>query len=187
MPTLNLLSASPHNLKSTFISLIDKEKENALSGKPARIIFKMNSLVDPHIILSLYKASQAGVKVDLIIRGICCLKPGLKGISENITVLSIVGRFLEHTRIYYFHSGGFESVFLASADCMPRNFERRIEVLFPIIESKNKERIKKILDVQLRDNVKARFLRPDGHYVKKILEKDEKPVDSQIERMTFAE
>ncbi|ALO26547.1 MULTISPECIES: polyphosphate kinase 1 [Leptospira] len=187
MPTLNFLSASPHNLKSTFITMIDQERENALAGKPARIIFKMNSLVDPHIILSLYKASQAGVKVDLIIRGICCLKPGLKGISENITVLSIVGRFLEHTRIYYFHSNGSESIFLASADCMPRNFERRIEVLFPIVESKNKDRIKKILDVQLQDNVKARFLRPDGHYTKRILENGEKPVDSQIERMTFAE
>ncbi|PJZ71524.1 polyphosphate kinase 1 [Leptospira perolatii] len=187
MPRLHKLAASPHNLKSVFLGLIENETENAKAGKPARIIFKMNSLVDPHLILAMYNASQAGVKVELIIRGICCLKPGLPGISENITVQSIVGRFLEHTRIYFFESGGEESIFLASADCMPRNFERRIEVLFPILDAKNKDRIKKILDVQLRDNVKARFLHPNGQYMKKVRTPDDKAVDSQIERMNFAE
>ncbi|TGK07652.1 polyphosphate kinase 1 [Leptospira semungkisensis] len=187
MPFLNKLAASPHNLKSVFLTLIEKETENAKAGKPARIIFKMNSLVDPHIILAMYNASRAGVIIELIIRGICCLKPGLPGISENITVISIVGRFLEHTRIYYFLSGGEESIFLASADCMPRNFERRIEVLFPILDVKNKERIKKILDVQIRDNVKARLLSSDGIYRKRERVEGEKPVDSQIERMNFVE
>lgn len=187
MPILHKLAASPHNLKSVFLELIEKETENAKAGKPARIIFKMNSLVDPHIILAMYNASRAGVIIELIIRGICCLKPGLPGISENITVISIVGRFLEHTRIYYFLAGGEESTFLASADCMPRNFERRIEVLFPILDTKNKDRIKKILDVQIRDNVKARLLSPDGVYRKRHRVEGEKPVDSQIERMNFAE
>ncbi|EQA44797.1 polyphosphate kinase 1 [Leptospira broomii serovar Hurstbridge str. 5399] len=187
MPHLNQLAASPHNLKATFLELIEKETENAKAGKPARIVFKMNSLVDPHIILSMYKASKAGVIIELIIRGICCLKPGLPGISENITVISIVGRFLEHTRIYYFLSGGEESIFLASADCMPRNFERRIEVLFPILDVKHKDRIKKILDVQLKDNVKARILHSDGVYRKRERLEGEKPMDSQIERMNFAE
>lgn len=187
MPFLNKLAASPHNLKTVFLALIEKETENAKAGKPARIIFKMNSLVDPHIILAMYNASRAGVIIELIIRGICCLKPGLPGISENITVISIVGRFLEHTRIYYFLSGGEESIFLASADCMPRNFERRIEVLFPILDAKNKDRIKKILDVQIRDNVKARLLSSDGIYRKRERVEGEKPVDSQIERMNFTE
>jgi polyphosphate kinase len=181
MPKMNKIYAAPVYLKERFIKLIEEETAIASQGNPAEIIFKMNSLVDPDVIISLYKASQAGVKIKLIIRGICCLKPGIKGISENIEVISIIGRYLEHSRIYYFKNGGDTRHYLASADCMPRNFLRRIEVMFPVLEKKNKEKIDKILRLQLADNTGARILQTDGSYKRLQPKKGEKKVDAQLD------
>ncbi|MCC5814926.1 MAG: polyphosphate kinase 1 [Leptospira sp.] len=181
MPKMNKIYAAPVYLKERFIKLIEEETAIATGGNPAEIIFKMNSLVDPDVIISLYKASQAGVKIKLIIRGICCLKPGLKGISENIEVISIIGRYLEHSRIYYFKNGGDTRHYLASADCMPRNFLRRIEVMFPVLDKKNKEKIDKILRLQLADNTGARILQIDGSYKRLHPKKGEKKIDAQLD------
>jgi polyphosphate kinase len=161
------LLVSPVNLRSKFESLIKREIEHQIGGGNGRLIFKMNALVDPEIIRLLYQASQVGVRVELIVRGICCLRPGLPGISENIQVISIVGRFLEHSRIYYFHTGGDEEIFLGSADLMPRNLDRRVEVLFPVNGRELIDQVKnEILDTYLADTVKARQMRSDGSYVR---------------------
>ena len=145
--------------------MIEREIGHAQKGLPAHIIAQMNSLVEPTLIEALYRASQAGVKIELIVRGICCLRPGIKGVSENITVRSIVDRFLEHSRIYFFENACQPEVFAGSADWMPRNLFRRIEVVFPIEDGNLRERvISEILAVTLADNVKARFLRADGTY-----------------------
>ncbi|MBQ7954320.1 MAG: RNA degradosome polyphosphate kinase [Lachnospiraceae bacterium] len=162
----NRLSLAPLWLKDRFLYLIGREKENALAGKEGRIIAKMNSLCDRDIIVALYEASAAGVKIDLIVRGICCLKVGIPGVSENITVRSIVGNFLEHSRIFYFANGCSEEIYCASADWMPRNLERRVEILFPVEEDELKQELMHILDVQLRDTLKAQILQPDGSYEK---------------------
>lgn len=162
----NRLSLAPHWLKDRFLSLIGREREYALSGRPARIIAKMNALCDKEIIEALYEASAAGVKIDLIIRGICCLRVGIPGVSENITVRSIVGNFLEHARIFYFENDGKPEYYCASADWMPRNLERRVEILFPIEKPALQEKLKFILDCQLKDTVKAQILQPDGSYAK---------------------
>ena len=162
----NKLGLAPLWLKDKFLYLIDREKQNALAGKPARIIAKMNSLCDRDIIAALYEAAAAGVKIDLIVRGICCLKVGIKGISENITVRSIVGNFLEHSRIFYFENNENYEIYCSSADWMPRNLERRVEILFPVDRPELKEKLLKILQYQLKDNVKAAELQPDGSYVK---------------------
>ena len=153
-------------LKDKFLYLIGRERDLALEGKKARIIAKMNSLSDPVIIRALYEASSAGVKIDLIVRGICCLKTGIPGVSENITVRSIVGTFLEHSRIYYFYNNGAEELYMASADWMPRNLDRRVEIMFPVEDPALKDEVKEILRVTLKDNLKARFLQPDGSYEK---------------------
>lgn len=145
--------------------MINRETEFAKAGKKSFIKAKMNSLCDPGIIASLYKASAAGVKIDLVIRGICCLKTGIKGISDNITVRSIVGDFLEHSRIFYFHNNGFEEVYMGSADWMPRNLDKRVEILFPVEDETLKEEIIHILDIQFADNVKARVMQSDGTYI----------------------
>jgi len=159
------LLVAPFDLHARMLKLIARETENARQGRSARIIAKVNSLVDEKIIDALYLASQAGVKIDLIVRGICCLRPGLPGISENITVRSIVDRFLEHHRIYYFENGAQPEVFLSSADWMPRNFFRRIEVAFPVEDGVLRDRIiNEVLAVTLADTVKARHLQPDGRY-----------------------
>lgn len=181
MPKMNKIYAAPIYLKEHFIKLIQNETEIAKKGKKAEIIFKMNSLVDPDVIIALYQASQAGVKINLIIRGICCLKPGISGISENIHVCSIIGRYLEHSRIYYFKNDGDPLYYLASADCMPRNFLRRIEVMFPVLEKKNREKIHKILNLQLEDNTASRVLQEDGTYVRLEPKKGAKRVESQID------
>ena len=162
----NRLSLAPLWLKDRFLELIRREEENARSGKPSGIIAKINSLCDRDIIEALYRASMAGVKIRLIVRGICCLKTGIPGISDNITVRSIVGDYLEHSRIFYFENAGAYEVYCASADWMPRNLERRVEILFPVEEESLKERMVHILKVLLADNVKARILNPDGSYVK---------------------
>ncbi|TGK47477.1 polyphosphate kinase 1 [Leptospira kanakyensis] len=181
MPRLSKIYAAPTFLKEEFLHLIQRETDNAKNGKQARVIFKMNSLVDPDIILKLYEASQAGVKIDLIIRGICCLRPGIPGVSDRINVRSIVGRYLEHSRIYSFENGGKPEVYLASADCMPRNFLRRIEVMFPILQDKHKKRIGKILELLLRDNTQARVLESDGSYTRLAPGDDDPAVNSQID------
>lgn len=162
----NRLSLAPIWLRDRFYELIRRETEHARAGEPARIIAKMNSLCDRDIIAALYEASAAGVKIDLIIRGICCLKTGIPGISENITVRSIVGNFLEHARIFYFHNNGQYEVFMGSADWMPRNLDKRVEIMFPVEDAGLKEEICHILQVQLDDNVKAHILQPDGSYEK---------------------
>lgn len=162
----NKLALAPLWLKDKFLYLIDREKKNARSGQPAHIIAKMNSLCDRDIIAALYEASAAGVKIDLIVRGICCLKTGIKGISENITVRSIVGNFLEHSRIFYFENGEQHEIYCGSADWMPRNLERRVEILFPVDRPELREKLLHILECQLKDNVKASVLQADGSYEK---------------------
>ena len=162
----NRLSLAPHWLKDRFIHLIAREKSHAESGRPARIIAKMNALCDKDVIDAIYDASTAGVKIDLIIRGICCLRVGIEGVSENITVRSIVGNFLEHARIFYFENDGKPEYYCASADWMPRNLERRVEILFPIEKPALQEKLHTILDCQLKDTVKASVLQSDGSYVK---------------------
>ncbi|QUH25798.1 RNA degradosome polyphosphate kinase [Serpentinicella alkaliphila] len=178
-PDLYKLEVAPLNLRGKFMELIKAEIQHAQQGKKAKIIAKMNSLVDIDIIKALYRASIAGVKVDLIIRGICCLKPGIPHISENIRVISIVGRFLEHSRIYYFHNDGSEDIYLSSSDWMPRNLDRRIETLFPIEDIIAKERIIELLEISLLDTVKANRLNSEGKYLK-IDKRGKKTLDSQI-------
>ncbi len=168
-PSWNKLLVAPIWMKDRFVSLINREAENAKMGKEARIVAKMNSLCDPVIIKSLYEASAAGVKIELIVRGICCLKAGIKGLSENITVRSIVGNFLEHSRIFYFYNSGFEDVYMGSADWMPRNLDKRVEITFPVEDEDLKREIIEILNIQLADTLKAHFLMPDGSYAKQDL------------------
>jgi polyphosphate kinase len=176
------LIVAPFELQERMLQLIAREAENARRGLPARIIAKLNSLAERKIIEALYRASQAGVKIDLIVRGICALRPGLKGMSENITVRSIVDRFLEHSRIYYFENACQPQVFLASADWLPRNFFRRIELAFPIDDGNLRERvIHEILAISLADNSRARFLQSDGSYCRAVVAAGEKPRRSQFE------
>lgn len=159
------LVVAPLGFQETILGYIENEARAAREGKPARIIAKMNSLVDDDVIMALYRASQAGVEIDLIVRGICCLRPGVPGLSERIRVRSIVDRFLEHSRIYSFYAGGEEKVYIASADWMPRNFHRRVEVMVPIEDPKVKERIRhEVLGIALRDNQKARQILGDGSF-----------------------
>jgi len=160
----NKLIVAPLWIRDRFYEMIEREKQNALDGKPARIVAKMNSLCDQKIIEKLYEASAAGVKIDLIIRGICCLKVGILGVSENITVRSIVGNFLEHSRIFYFYNNGFEEVYMGSADWMPRNLDKRVEIVFPVEDDECKAEVMEVLRIQLEDNVKARILQPDDSY-----------------------
>lgn len=162
----NKLTLAPLWLKDRFLYLIDREKQYALEGKNAHIIAKMNSLCDPDVITALYEASAAGVKIELIVRGICCLRVGIPGVSENITVRSIVGNFLEHSRIFYFENDEHPEVYCSSADWMPRNLERRVEILFPVDQPELKEELRHMLDVLLADTVKASVLMPDGTYEK---------------------
>jgi len=173
------LEAAPLGLRKKLLSLIENERQNALSGKRAIIMAKMNSLVDRELIAALYSASAAGVEIKLIVRGICCLRPGVKGISENITVISIVGRFLEHSRINYFYNDGREDVYLSSADWMPRNLDGRVELLFPVEDSDIKAKIISILEIELADTLKARVLEQSGKY-KKIDRRGKKSLDSQM-------
>ena len=163
-PAWKKIAAAPTDLREMFVKNIEREEKNALEGKPARIIAKMNSLVDTGIIKALYRASMAGVKIDLIVRGICCLKTGIPTVSENITVRSIVGRFLEHSRIYYFENNGDPKIYLSSADWMNRNLDRRVEVAFPIEDERLKAKVMDIIDITLRDNLKAKIQQPDGTY-----------------------
>lgn len=162
----NKLSLAPLWLRERFHYLVEREIRHAKEGQEAHIIAKMNSVCDKDIIELMYKASKAGVKIELIVRGICCLIPQLEGVSENIMVRSIVGTFLEHSRIFYFENGGNPEIYMASADWMSRNLDRRVEIMFPVEDAKLKKEVKHILDVQLADNVKAQLMQPDGSYVR---------------------
>ena len=176
----NKLSLAPLWLKDKFLFLIHRETEHAKAGRKAKIIAKINSLCDRDIIAALYEASTAGVKIHLIVRGICCLRVGIPGISDNIRVRSIVGNFLEHSRIFYFENDGDAEIYMGSADWMPRNLERRVEILFPVEKEELKQRICHILDVQLKDNVKANILTKDNTYVK-VDKRGKERLDSQEE------
>lgn len=165
-PSWNKLTLAPIWLRSKFEKLIAREIKHAKAGRPAHIIAKMNSLCDEGIIKALYEASAAGVKIQLIVRGICSLKTGIPGVSENIEVRSIVGNFLEHSRIFYFLNDGNEEIYMASADWMPRNLDRRVEILFPVLDEKLQKRVKHILDIELSDTLKAHILNADGNYEK---------------------
>lgn len=162
----NKLSLAPLWLKDRFLYLIGREKKNACAGRGGHIIAKVNSLCDKDIIEALYEAAACGVKIELIIRGICCLKTGLPGIGDNITVRSIVGNYLEHCRIFYFQNDGKPEYYCASADWMPRNLERRVEIMFPVEKPALREKLMHILSMQLKDNVKAHILTPEGYYIK---------------------
>ena len=162
----NRLVLAPLWLRDTFMRLIRRETEHARNHEPARIVAKMNSLCDKEIIAALYEASAAGVEIDLIIRGICCLKTGIPGVSETIHVRSIVGNFMEHARIFYFRNGGNEEFYMGSADWMPRNLDKRVEIMFPVEDPVLREKVRHILQVQLDDNVKAHILQPSGVYEK---------------------
>ena len=171
---------APFTLKKTLLDLIARETQTASEGKPAHIIIKVNSLTDPKMIKALYKASQAGVKIELIVRGMCCLRPGIPGVSHNIQVRSIIGRFLEHSRVYYFLAGGEEQLFLASADWMERNLDRRVETCFPVEGKKLKLRVKKELETYLADNTGSWILQPDGRYLRNTPSGNAHPRNSQM-------
>jgi polyphosphate kinase len=162
------LLVAPVNLRSRMEAMIEREIEHQEKGRKGHLIFKTNALVDPEVIRLLYRASQAGVRIQLLVRGICSLRPGLAGISENIEVTSIVGRFLEHSRIYYFHNGGDEEVYLGSADLMQRNLDHRVEILFPLADDRLIARVRdELLKGYLSDTVNARRMLSDGSYVRK--------------------
>jgi polyphosphate kinase len=173
------LLVAPVTMRDRFISLIHREIENVHNGMSGRIVAKMNSLVDPQIICKLYEASRAGVQIDLIIRGMCCLRPGIKDISENIRVISIVGRFLEHSRIFYFYNNGQEEIYIGSADWMRRNLDRRVEVITPIIDAEIAKDLQEILGIMLADNRQAWDLQPDGSYIQRRPGEDSPEASSQ--------
>jgi polyphosphate kinase len=182
-PKLNRLTQSPFGMHDMVLGKIARETEHARAGRPARIIAKMNALVEPGAIEALYRASCAGVKIDLIVRGVCALRPGVPGVSENIAVRSIVGRFLEHSRVFYYQNAGKPELFCASADWMERNFFRRVEVAFPISAKGQQERIERDLGVALNDNCQAWKLRPDGTY-ERIRRGEAKAVNAQLELLS---
>lgn len=176
----NKLSLAPLWLKDRFINLIGREQRHAENGETAHIIAKMNSLCDPDIMEALYRASAAGVEIELIVRGICCIRPGIPGVSENISVRSIVGNFLEHSRIYYFENGGSPEIYAASADWMPRNLDRRVEIMFPLEDVRIREKALHILKLELEDTVKAHILRSDGTY-DRVDRRGKELVNSQLQ------
>jgi polyphosphate kinase len=180
-PRMKKLVMAPTHLRDRVLRLVSRERQRAESGQPAEIRAKMNSLVDEEIIRALYEAAQAGVRVRLAVRGICCLRPGLKGVSDGIEVVSVVDRFLEHSRIFHFRNGGDDEVYLSSADWMPRNLDRRIELLFPVESAEGRQKALLALDAILQDNVKVRRLQPDGSYKRRRPAKGEEAYRSQIE------
>src|SRR5215470_11070952 len=178
--TYNKLLVAPHSLRQHILARIDREIKRHCQHGDGYLAFKMNALVDPPCIQALYRASQAGVRIDLQVRGICCLRPGIPGVSDTITVTSIVGRFLEHARIYYFRNGGEDEVWLGSADLMPRNLERRVEILFPVDDPRLRQVIvQDVLHIHLHDNVQARRLLSDGSYERLSAPPDTEGVNAQ--------
>jgi len=178
------LLVAPVSLRKKLEKMIQREIEHAQQGRKARLIFKVNSLVDPDMIQLLYQASQAGVKVDLLVRGMCCLRPGVPGVSENIRVISIVGRYLEHSRLFYFHNDGKENIYLGSADLMPRNLNHRVEVVFPVEGKEHIQYLRRALDTYLSDNTRARILESDGTYIRPIPAEGKAVVDVQEKFMS---
>ncbi|HET7042560.1 MAG TPA: RNA degradosome polyphosphate kinase, partial [Gemmatimonadales bacterium] len=175
---LRRLITAPRGMRERFVAMIRREAEHARAGRDGRIVAKMNAIQDAAIIAELYAASQAGVEIDLIVRGICCLRPGLPGVSDRIRVQSIIGRFLEHSRAFYFRNGGDEEVYIGSADWMPRNLDRRIEAVVPIGDPHHRRDLRDILFQMLRDNRQAWDLHPDGSYVQR------RPAPGEEERAT---
>ncbi|BAZ42089.1 polyphosphate kinase [Calothrix sp. NIES-4101] len=180
------LLVAPVNMRDRFLGLIRREIENAQNGSSGRIVAKMNSLVDPQIIASLYEASRVGVQIDLIVRGVCCLRPGLPDISDNIRVISIIGRFLEHSRIFYFHNKGQEEIFIGSADWMPRNLDRRVEAIVPILDPDIAKDLQEVLGIMLADNRQAWELQANGSYVQRRPGEDCPEYSSQKALMNMA-
>jgi polyphosphate kinase len=174
----NHLLLAPIGLRDYFLAQIRKEADHARAGRPARVITKVNSLIDAELIEELYLASQAGVQIDLLVRGMCSLRPGVAGISERIHVLSTIDRYLEHARIFCFHNNGEPLYLLASADWMPRNFDRRVEIAFPVLEPVLQNRIKEILEIQIADNIKGWRMQSDGRYLRAPTD-DKAPLRSQ--------
>jgi polyphosphate kinase len=170
---------APETLRGELLDAVEREAAHARAGRPARIVAKMNALVDPEIIQALYRASQAGVDVDLLVRGVCCLRPGVPGLSERIRVRSIVGRFLEHVRCVYFEDGGAGRLYLGSADWMQRNLNARVEAVFPVDDPRLRREVLAVLDLGLRDNVKARELLSNGVYVRARRRPGQRRLDSQ--------
>jgi len=183
--TWNKLALAPLWLRDKFIYLINRERDNALAGKKAAITAKMNSLCDKSIIKALYEASAAGVQIDLVIRGICCLKAGIPGVSENIRVRSLIGRFLEHSRIFVFHNDGDTEIYMGSADWMPRNLDKRVEILFPVEDTVLKDELLDIMAKQLLDTERAHVMQPDGKYIKEKVD-DKDKLDSQRHFVSMA-
>jgi polyphosphate kinase len=179
-PRMKRLAMAPNTLRERFLRLIERERRRAEEGQAAEIRAKMNSLVDEEIIRALYDASRAGVRIRLNVRGICCLRPGLKGVSDTIEVVSIVDRFLEHSRVFHFRNGGDEEVYLSSADWMPRNLDRRIELLFPVQAPEGRKKVLEALDAMFADNVKGRRLMPDGTHKRKKAQKGEEGFRAQV-------
>lgn len=173
------LLTAPTTMRDGILHLIEEQAERARNGEPARILGKTNALTDPQIIEALYEASQAGVKIEFVIRGICCLRPGLEGISDNIRVVSIVGRFLEHARALIFGEGDEEKVFLGSADLMQRNLDRRVEQLFPLRSERHRDKVRRLLELQLFDTANGWELKPDSSFERMLPEEGEEPFDSQ--------
>jgi polyphosphate kinase len=174
------LLVAPVNLRQRFETLIRREIGHARAGRKAHLILKTNAIVDPAIIALLYEASQAGVRVNLLVRGICCLRAGVKGVSENIVVTSIVGRYLEHSRVYYFLNGGQEEIYLGSADLMQRNLDHRVEVVFPLERTDHIRYLRdQVLETYLHDNTRARVMQSDGTYLRLKPTSDQKPIDVQ--------
>ena len=167
------LIMAPANLRQRMIEMIERESAHASAGRGGRIIAKMNALVDPEVIAALYRASQAGVEIDLIVRGICCLLPGLRGVSDHIRVVSIIGRFLEHSRVVFFSNGGNPEYYIGSADWMPRNFDRRVETMVPIDDVPWHGRLQRVLETCLADNRQAWDLGADGTYRRRVLDGDD--------------
>ncbi len=170
------LLVAPVTLRERMVGLIQRESEHCQNGNPGRIIAKMNSLIDPQIIMTLYKASQSGVQIDLVVRGMCCLRPGIKGVSEKIRVISIIGRYLEHSRIFHFHNNGQEEVYIGSADWMARNLDQRVEAVTPIEDPELAQELKELLDIFLADNRQAWELQSDGRYLQR------RPTDDSPEK-----
>lgn len=178
-PRFNRLILAPTHFRGAILSRIDREIANAKAGKTARIILKMNAIVDPETIHRLYKASQGGVKIDLLVRGICCLRPGVEGLSENIRVLSIIDRFLEHARVYHFANDGESEILLASGDLMPRNLDNRVEIAFPLVDPAVSAQVLEMLERQIHDTLKGRMLGPDCRVIRRGLDPTWPPLRSQ--------
>jgi polyphosphate kinase len=177
---MSRLEIAPVGLKRRLLSLIEREAARSNQDYPGRILAKMNSLADTDMIAALYRASQAGVKIDLCVRGICMLVPGILGLSENIRVRSVIGHYLEHSRIFYFANGGAEEIFLSSADWMPRNLERRVELMFPVLQEDIRQEVLSILESYFKDNCQARILSQDGSWTRLALHSDERPFTAQL-------